>query len=60
VTSTVNPIEVRHGVTMHLNSKAILRIAAFVLATLGATGALVAAGLNDETSAPAAQASHSR
>jgi hypothetical protein len=45
---------------MHLNSKAILRITAFVLATLGATGALVAAGLNDETSAPAAQASHSR
>jgi len=45
---------------MHLNSKAILRIAAFVLATLGATGALVAAGLNEEASATAAQAGQSR
>ena len=34
--------------TMHMRLQRLLRGAAFVLATLGATGALVAAGLNDE------------
>ena len=33
---------------MHTRLQRILMGAAFVLATLGATGALVAAGLNDE------------
>jgi len=32
----------------------LLRIAAFVLATLGATSALVAAGLNDDVARPSA------
>ena len=45
---------------MHFNPKAILRIAAFVLATLSATGVLVEAGLNDATSAPAARTGSSR
>jgi len=38
---------------MHIRLQRLLGVAAFVLATLGATSALVAAGLNDEpASAP--------
>jgi len=33
----------------------LLRIAAFVLATLSATSALIAAGLNEDAAAPSAQ-----
>ena len=33
----------------------LLRIAAFVLATLGATSALVAAGLSEDAATPSAQ-----
>jgi len=39
---------------LRFNASLTLRIAAFVLATLSATSALVAAGLNDELAAPAA------
>ena len=39
---------------LRFNTSLTLRIAAFVLATLSATSALVAAGLNDESTAPAA------
>lgn len=41
---------------MSINPSRAIRIAAFVLATLGATGALVAAGLNEPASASATQA----
>ena len=40
---------------MRIKLTPTLRIAAFVLATLGATGALVAAGLNDAASSDTAR-----
>ena len=40
---------------MNIHLTRALRIAAFVLATLAATSALVAAGLNDDAATPAAQ-----
>lgn len=39
---------------MHIKLSPALRIAAFVLATLSATGVLVAAGLNDPSTLDAA------
>ena len=50
----VDTLAIFEGAIMNINLSRAVRITAFVLATLGATSALVAAGLNQPASAASA------